>query len=350
MANGEEFATQVPEVPEGAIGATIDNEQPSRAKQFFTDPKNLATMLVLASALAQPRRGGRTPLAHGLRGGVGALAFRGGLDQQIHQQSQKDAEQRSVAQSRTDAATGQAAQVAATERRTDVTQDISEAGIESREGISEAEIEAGKFALQPQAGGNFIERATLQAQKEFTDAQIKWVAFGRQGPPPEFGTFLLNAMQGAAMIGAIPSGQLDFEPATLPTPDTEDDRTIVAPPGPGVETTQVAKPTERDIRPSIVANKNFSKDIRGERVAQANFLRVKNPDLFTKETSDDDVFDTAGRIDQQVRGQLEVMTPDEAKTALTQFKNILPTDTVKALRKIAASGGPKTFAKQTARN
>jgi hypothetical protein len=337
MANGEEFATQVPEVPIGAIGATIDNEEPSKARKFFTDPKNLATMLVLASALAQPRRGGRSPLAHGLRGGVGALAFRGGLDKAIHEQSQEDAEQLSVATSRTAAAETATAQVAATTGRTEALEGISGAEIESREGISEAEIAAGKFAKTPPAGGNFLERATLQAQKEYTDAILNWEALGRPGPMPEYGSFLLRAMQGAALIGVGPPGQLDFIPQ-VELPTGAGDEVVAQPPGPGVETTQIVKPTERDTRPSLISNRTFEKDVRGERVAQANFLKIKNPTLFTRETPDDEVFNTASRVDQQVRAQLETATPDEAKELLKKFVNILPTDTVKALRKIVASG------------
>ena len=339
MANGEGFATQVPEVPLGAIGETIDDEQPSKAKQFFTDPKNLSTMLVLASMLAQPRRGGRTPLAHGLRSGVGALAFRGGLNQQIQEQANKNAEAQSITTARVAQAKGAEAQVAATTGRTETLERISGAEITSEEEIARLDREAGKFTPTAPAGGAFIERATLQAQKEFTDAMLSWEALGRQGPMPEYGSFLLRAMQGAALIGQGLPGQLDFVPA-LELPTSPDDEIVAPPPGPGVETTQIPKPTERETRPSLIANTTFAKDLRGERVAQAAFLKRKNPGLFTVETPDDEVFNTADRVDQQTRAQLETMTSAEAKEILKKFKGILPLDTLKAVRQVA---GGKTF-------
>lgn len=50
------------------------------AKQWLSDPKNLATAVVLAAALAQPRERGRGGLATVAQRGVGALQFRGQLE------------------------------------------------------------------------------------------------------------------------------------------------------------------------------------------------------------------------------------------------------------------------------
>lgn len=54
------------------------------------DPKNLATALVLAAALAQPRDQGRNGLQTALQRGVGALAFRGETEQGISDAQRQD--------------------------------------------------------------------------------------------------------------------------------------------------------------------------------------------------------------------------------------------------------------------
>lgn len=86
------------QVPEGAVGTAIQGppEEQGKMKQFFTDPKNLATMLVLATALTQPK-GNRSGLGHGLRSATGALAFRGGLDQELDARTAAEAEAQSEA-------------------------------------------------------------------------------------------------------------------------------------------------------------------------------------------------------------------------------------------------------------
>lgn len=265
MAHGNDPVV-APATP--SIGATIDDEGPSRAKTFFSNPKNLATMLVLASAIAQPKQRGQSNLAHALRGGVGALGFRGGLDDQIHQQQQLDAEQASVANARVEAATSDAqraraatagvvaqreattqrgassaaetaqraassaAQTAATVGATAQRGASSAAEITSAEAINQAQIDAGRFDPNTPAGGTFLERSMLQAEKSYTDAYTAWVGFGSQGPPPQRQDFILAALQSAAVLGQSPPGMdLQFEPTAVPE-DTDDEATII--PGVGV--------------------------------------------------------------------------------------------------------------------
>lgn len=64
-------------------------EEQSRVREFFTDPKNLATAFVLAAALAQPRQGDRGAFGTLAQRAVGALGFRGGMETGIAQQERQ---------------------------------------------------------------------------------------------------------------------------------------------------------------------------------------------------------------------------------------------------------------------
>ncbi|KKN28920.1 hypothetical protein LCGC14_0849410 [marine sediment metagenome] len=317
------------------IGETIDNEEPSRLKSFVTDPKNLATMLVLASAMAQPRRSGRSALAHTLRGGVGALAFRGGLDKAMHEQSQADAEQASVAEARAREADTEAAAVAATEQRTGVVAETAEAGRESAEELQAKRLEAGQFAKSPPAGGTFAEKAVLQAQKDFSDAMLNWVGVGRQGEPPEYGTFLLRAMQGAALLGGV-QGQVDF--AATPEPTAEGELTI---PGP-VPTPEPRQPSPREASKegrSSVAQHFVGKGIVDDAL-EAKLLRHRMPD-FREIKEDTGVIAAARQMDELVKQQVSAMTIEEARAAIKERRWALSDETIAALRARIAELKPK---------
>ncbi len=331
--------TTQPETP--GIGETIDNENPSKLKTFFTDPKNLATMLVLASAMAQPRQGGRTPLAHTLRGGVGALAFRGGLDQAIHQQAQTDAEQASIAEARAKQASAATGAVAATRERTVSVAETAEEKLESEEEREAAALAAGKYAKTPPAGGTFPERAVLQAQKDFSDAMLNWVGLGKEGPPPQYGTYLLRAMQGAALMGTLGPDQLEFLEKL--TTQTEGELTI---PG-GVTTPEPVKP------PRPPSAKELSKEGRSS-VAQhfigkgvmddaleAKLLRRRIPEFRTLE-GDSAVIGAARQMDAAVQKELPNMTIEDARTALKERRWALSDETVQALKDKIQSLKPQT--------
>ena len=328
-----EDAKRAQEVPEGAIGAAIADEQPSKAKQFFSDPKNLATMLVLASALAQPRRSGRSVAAHALRGGVGALAFRGGLDRAIHEQAQKDAEQRSIAEARAAQAGTEAAAVTATERRTTVTAETAEAGRESAAELQALRIEAGQHAQPP---SKFVEQAILQAQKDHSDAILQWQVT-RQGPMPEYGPFLLRAMQGAALLGGAPSG-LEFLP-DVTLPDTEAE--VVVPggvPEPGAAPPPPALPSPGES--AIITRKEppFAKHVpveRRQKIANQK-LRRDLPDTFS-DMSDESITNTIQQVNSEIANQLETMTEEEAKAILADpVKNrVMTRENFKAVKAIA---------------
>ena len=347
-----EDAARAQEIPSGAIGAAIDNEQPSRAKQFFSDPKNLATMLVLASAMAQPRRDQRSVLAHVLRGGVGALAFRGGLDQAIQEQAQTDAEQKSIAEARVNRATTEAAAVTATERRTTVQAGTAEAGLESQAELQEKRIEAGQFDPTPVAGGTFPERAVLQAQKDHSDAMLNWIALGRQGPAPDYGTYLLRAMQGAALLGGTPGG-LEFLPDNI-VPDTEAEAVIPGGvPGPGEE-----PPPPSPTSPgegAVVTRKEppFAAHVpveRRQKVANQK-LRRDLPETF-RDMSDEGITNTIQQINSEIANQLATMTEEEAKAVLADpVKNrIMTSENFKAVKVIARRSAQERLLKQIGRS
>ncbi len=66
-------------------GAPVD-DKPNGALEFLKKPENLATALVLAAALTSQRKPGQSRLNQGLTAGVGALAFRGGLEKGVQGQ------------------------------------------------------------------------------------------------------------------------------------------------------------------------------------------------------------------------------------------------------------------------
>lgn len=336
--------------PTTSIGQTIDDQQPSRAKEFFKNPKNLATMLVLASALAQPKQRGQSNIAHILRGGVGSLAFRGGLDKQIHQQAQLDLEQQDVALARVRAADAQVEQASAATERNVVAREgieadvgVAEAGITSQEKISQAKIDAGQFDKAPPASGPFFEKAMIQAQKDHSDAVLNYIGMGSKGERPSFGPFLLQAMQSAALVGGLSPKQLEFFEELTPPPTDKEEEIDTGGGDEDVDVVEPVAPTERDTRPSLVANKNFAKDLRGERTAQAKFLVGKNLEIFDRITSTEDVFARAAQIDEQVRTRLSTLSEEEAKNLLKLYRKILPKDTLTELRAVAS--GPITFPK-----
>lgn len=89
-------------ITDPSIGAAIDGEdqkEQSKAGKFFTDPKNLATMLVMGAALAQNRRG-QSFGAHLGKAAVGGLGFRGGLETELDAQKARKAEAGSVQEDR----------------------------------------------------------------------------------------------------------------------------------------------------------------------------------------------------------------------------------------------------------
>lgn len=290
MADQDPFSV-IPPAP--SIGETIDNEGPGKVKQFFTDPKNIATMLVLASALAQPRRGNRTPVAHALRGGVGALAFRGNLDQQIALQEATDREQQGIAESRVAAATTDAAAVAAQNRRTTVGAETAALGIEAEKTLQEERIAAGQFARTPPAGGTFAEKIYLAALKSQADSVNAWEANGRPGPRPVFE----DALRDAAMAEAAVIGGFGFEGDLDDKVDDEDGtngdviqipKTAVEQLSPSATPTQIREATEIDQRKESRENRSFlaGKIIKGVVTdeTEAAKLREKIPEFKGMDT------------------------------------------------------------------
>jgi len=194
------------QVPEGGLGQIIEGppaavtQEQGKVQQFFTDPKNLATMLVLATALSQPK-GNRSGLGHGLRSATGALAFRGGLDQELTEQEQQATEAASVVSDRTSAATHRTRTAAAADERnrlegerieiTDENQDLDRASRERIAATNRTEITPRPMTLQD---------AITAGQKEAADAYVAWIASGQFGPPPDENAIMSRHMRNFELI------------------------------------------------------------------------------------------------------------------------------------------------------
>ena len=236
------------QVPIGGIGNAIEDEGPGKAKQFFTDPKNLATMLVLAAALTQPKTGGRSGLAHGLRAGVGALGFRGGLEQELTAQQQEATEAESVIGARESTAGFQQSQLDLGREELDVERQGQAYDVQQGElGRQSAERIAGV-----QAGSNTELRMLEGATKAYSDAAISAASLGQ--PAPDFGEFMQQYLASASFFGVPGAPRVEYIP------------------DPGVETV----PTPEEVRAQKIA---ATEAARAERAAKRETLQ------FTKQVS-----------------------------------------------------------------
>lgn len=95
------------DIGETLAGAPVD-DKPNGALEFLKKPENLATALVLAAALTSQRKQGQSRLNQGLTAGVGALAFRGGLEKGVQgQRATLREEERTAAESAADITQGE---------------------------------------------------------------------------------------------------------------------------------------------------------------------------------------------------------------------------------------------------
>ena len=196
------------DTPLGAVGSAIQGPDEPKAqdsgklKEFFTDPKNLATMLVLGAALTQPRRGGRKPIAHALKSGAGALAFRGGLDANLEASAAKRRKEESDQEYRDDQVASdreqnrlREQQIGATNTSTQARLTSDLAGIRSRETLTQKEIDANQ-TIQNQRNAiaekkNAVKgmqfnpaEAAVDTAKVYSDMLVEWNAGGQQGVRP----------------------------------------------------------------------------------------------------------------------------------------------------------------------
>jgi len=187
------------DVKDGAVGAAIQgppaNEDPSKLKQFFTDPKNLATMLVLGSALAQNRRG-QSFGAHLGKAATGSLAFRGGLDKGIEDRQQAELEAESVQGRRASQTANEEARIGVEQDRNRITEenygvldenaDLDRASRERVAGIQRTAITPAPLTL---------EQVYSSARKDISDAYAAWYAGGQFGPAPDENQILTRHLQ-----------------------------------------------------------------------------------------------------------------------------------------------------------
>jgi len=338
MANGQNRPPAGPQVP-FPVGEAIGNDGQGKIQQFFTDPKNLATLLVLGTALAQPRNPDQTSLAHALRSGTGALAFRGGLDRDI-QNRQIEEDERTVAQEQEAAQLSvQNRQVSATEGATTARSESAEADRASREGIAEAEIGAGKFRenrLSPD------EQIFLAANKLHLEKLNNHALNQLPGPPPSFDESIREVMAGGMLAGIIDPGRVSFTPDAAVTDASTEPSDALPEPG------RTPDPTgARDQRafgglkvPGSVLRLRRPTESRENLIPfVANRQRKRHPDVF-KSLTDEQIVESIQQINSIVEAQLQTMTQEEAKAIKKdkfKFDN-LTRENQRDIARIAAKG------------
>lgn len=292
-------------VPIGAIGETIDAEVPSKLRTFFTDPKNLATTLVLAAALTSPRRKGQTSINKTLQSGVGALAFRGGLDKELKARTAETETRESEIEARNRAAATAEAQVDATvlssSQRTQQSALTRQANID----IAETDQE-----LKQQEFRQRTFDAALKAS--FDQIGVAQQAFANGlGPQPDIQAMLAPAFALGSALDALPSGlKLDFETpgdeTRVPTPeDVKAGKTPTAVPGPK--------------RPSKTS---LAKIARVARI-------TKSPIDITDEPA---LIGFQDKIEEDLAARVDSLSHEEAIEAFKQFAPIISTELARRLR------------------
>ncbi len=104
------------------IAGPPEDENVNKWKEFLKRPENLATALVLATAVTSPKSRGQTDLNKVLASGTAALGFRGGLEAGVAgQRAGKREEARTVQEQEADIA-AQAAATAQGKRRNEISQ------------------------------------------------------------------------------------------------------------------------------------------------------------------------------------------------------------------------------------
>lgn len=319
------------QVPEGAVGAAIEDEGPGKIKEFFTNPANLATLLVLGTALSKQRKPGQSGLNQALTSGVGALAFRGGLTQGVRAQGEASAEAASVVTGREATAANQQAQVAAVNTQTTSRSADTAAQIESQEGISAAEISSREqLARQAQVMQGFLDAANNYPNvvRDLTLSGLE---------PPTYDEYLLQVAKAAALGGA--TGGPEFRP----------DPTEVVIPGPLTDTGEAAIAADaaavnaRIPLPTVPARNRHVRQHIPRIVGRA--LRNKIPEIVN-EMSDDQIMVFVEQQNAEVEAQLATLSPEDARAILIDKlkKAVLSIENIQALRNILATPRDVAFA------
>ena len=190
-----------------------------------------------------------------------------------------------------------------------------------------------------------MERAVLLAQKNHADAVMNWVGLGRQGPMPEYGPFLLEAMQGAALVGGLPAGQLDFADILTDIEGRPGEETIGGgvrgDPEPSEIVPRALSPREESkVGRSLVAQSFIGKGVVDDTL-EAKLLRRKMP-AFRDIKEDEIVITAARQMDEIVKHQVSDMTIEEARAAIKERRWALSEETIAALRARIAELRPPT--------
>lgn len=285
------------EIGDALIGDSEDNA--GKFKEFIKKPENIATALVFAAALAQPRQQGRNGFQTLLQRGVGAAAFRGQLERGAQDRAEARQErgfQQSQAQQRTEQ---QGRQVSAIERQAGTAQ--QRAQNEAQYYQSQAENQAAELALQREIANDpaiRFQKYSEQAFPRFWEAEVERLQFDpsmadktaeeirdialRNTQLALFSTFQMSQLlpnigpDGTLdvpdeLLQLLPGGgvpQTSGAPAPAPAPapqsitppPTERPNPNVAPSG----------PTERALRPASRAQRISNREVEND-IANARF-------------------------------------------------------------------------------
>ena len=289
---------QQEEIPIGAIGETIDAEVPSKLRTFFTDPKNLATTLVLAAAMTSPRRKGQSSLNKGLQSGVQSLAFRGGLDKELKARAAETATRESEIEARSRAAATAEAQVDATVLSS--AQRTQQSALTRQANVKIAQTDQ---ELKEQEFRQRTFDAALKAAFDQIGVAQQAHANGL-GPQPDINAMLAPAFALGAALDALPEGlSLPFEP--------DDTSKVIVDPGDlkdgkGGDTTTVPGPK----KPS---RNTLARMARAARVSKSPIDITSTPALIGFQD----------KIEEDLASRVDTLSREEALEAFKHFSPII---------------------------
>ncbi len=324
-------------------GAPVE-DKPNGALDFLSRPENLATALVLAAALTSQRKPGQSRLNQGLTAGVGALAFRGGLEKGVQgQRSTLREEERTAAESAADIAQGEAQTASDRERNR-----IAEAGLTSPRPLTESEsaLNTATASLRDAQAANVgITPKPLVVPETFATLFQKNIATAQE-------QLLPNQVLNQSKIAQETEKQLAliavFSRPRLPNGDFDATAEEVASLGiilsdpadtPDVPLTPDKK--EEDL--SLMGGLIRSITPQTEPLVRAETLRIARRQGVFEGVADKEVFATIARVRATAQDpkQLEALPAEELNDMMEIYRDILSTKELRNLRTAIRRKGPR---------
>ena len=349
------------------VGKVIQGtEQETNAqtwREFFLRPENLSTALVLVAGLASPRDRGQSKLGKGLQAGVGALAFRGGIEKNLaSQRRQTDLDEIAAAESAATITAGQERTGALKEANrissrqveqqgqprplnpSEKERNLAQAGqAEGAAALSNAQARALSVQTEQESstfqrlflaeqervaiGGGEIDISKIAAKAAQLDIVENLFSQGKISP----GGLVTLTPEDVTALAAVGINVPDIDVAT-----GDDDGVITPEPKAGAATdfeaiqAEIKAGRERQARPGPISPSGFGRVSRG-----ADIIAVLKRKGKFANTSDEDIELALARAIQAIRtGNIESMSISELQEIVRDFGAVLDRSDQGLLRRV----------------